>query len=120
MGSTGTDTDKSVCARAVLVTGPGDGMTNMLATFLTFGCGASSALAVFSLMGNGKKIEGYFLCGVWVVGALRCPVLVFARVCKALHTKRQDTKALCQGGAAARARAPLVVWLLGGLGAGGG
>ena len=50
-------------------------MVNMMATFLTFGCIAGSGVAVFSLMGNGKKIEGYFLCGVWCgVGGL-CSVV---------------------------------------------
>ena len=49
----------------LLYTGPGDGMTNMLATFFTFGCFGGAGFAVFSLMGNGKKIEGcvrIFLC----------------------------------------------------------
>jgi hypothetical protein len=41
------------------VAGPGDGFTNMLATFLTLGSIVGSGVAVFSLMGNGKKIEGY-------------------------------------------------------------
>lgn len=42
-----------------LMAGAGDGAVNMLATALTFGCLAGSGFAVFSLMGNGKKIEGY-------------------------------------------------------------
>jgi hypothetical protein len=42
----------------VAVAGPGDGVTNMLATFLVAGCTVGSGVAVFSLMGNGKKIEG--------------------------------------------------------------
>jgi len=33
-------------------------MTNMIATFFTFGCFGGAGFAVFSLMGNGKKIEG--------------------------------------------------------------
>lgn len=40
-------------------------MTNMLATFFTFGCLGGAGFAVFSLMGNGKKIEGcvrIFMC----------------------------------------------------------
>ena len=31
---------------------------NMVATFFTFGCLGGAGFAVFSLMGNGKKIEG--------------------------------------------------------------
>ena len=38
--------------------GPGDGIMNMAATFFTFGCLGGSGFAVYSLMGNGKKIEG--------------------------------------------------------------
>ena len=38
--------------------GPGDGMMNMVATFFTFGCLGGAGFAVYSLMGNGKKIEG--------------------------------------------------------------
>ena len=37
-------------------------MTNMMATFFTFGCFGGAGFAVFSLMGNGKKIEGAFFC----------------------------------------------------------
>ena len=38
--------------------GPGDGIMNMAATFFTFGCLGGTGFAVYSLMGNGKKIEG--------------------------------------------------------------
>jgi hypothetical protein len=33
-------------------------MMNMVATFFTFGCLGGAGFAVYSLMGNGKKIEG--------------------------------------------------------------
>lgn len=42
--------------------GPGDGVTNMMATFFTFGCFGGAGFAIFSLMGNGKKLEGCVAC----------------------------------------------------------
>ena len=38
--------------------GPGDGIANMIGTVMALGCIGGSGFAVFSLMGNGKKIEG--------------------------------------------------------------
>jgi hypothetical protein len=81
-------------------------MVNMMATFLTFGCIAGSGVAVFSLMGNGKKIEGYFLCGVWCgvgglcsvvsCGVLWCPVLACRVLSFGLQTAEQSACATRQ------------------------
>ena len=100
-------------------------MVNMMATFLTFGCIAGSGVAVFSLMGNGKKIEGYFLCGVWCgVGGLcsvvSCGVLSL-RVVSCPLVCRQQSRAHAPRGRALdaslhsraplHARAPCGFWL---------
>ena len=57
-------------------------MTNMMATFFTFGCFGGAGFAVFSLMGNGKKIEGcVFLCWqyAWETACHHVFKLVWAR-----------------------------------------
>ena len=52
--------EESYCALLDLI-GSGDGVTNALAGFFIAGGLTGSWFTLYSLMGNGKKLEGYVL-----------------------------------------------------------